>query len=46
MTWKGRLVVVSGVGWDGGGEGGQKVQTSSSKINKSLGYNVQHGDYS
>ena len=28
------------------GEGGQKVNTSSYKINKSWGYNVQHGDYS
>ena len=28
------------------GEGGQKVQTSSCKINKSWGCNVQHGDYS
>ena len=27
------------------GEGGQKVQTSSYKINKSWGCNVQHGDY-
>ena len=26
--------------------GGQKVQTSRGKINKSWGYNVQHGDYS
>ena len=29
------------VGW---GRGGQKVQTSSYKINKSLGCNVQRGD--
>ena len=28
------------------GDGGQKVQTSSYKINKPRGYNVQHGDYS
>ena len=27
-------------------EGGQKVQTSTYKINKSWGHNVQHGDYS
>lgn len=28
------------------GEGSQKVQTSSDKINKPWGCNVQHGDYS
>ena len=28
------------------GEGGQKVQTSSYKIIKSQGCNVQHADYS
>lgn len=28
------------------GEGGLKVQTSGYKINKSQGYDVQHGDYS
>ena len=28
------------------GEGGQKVQASSYKINKSWGCNVPHGDYS
>lgn len=28
------------------GEGGQKVQTFSCKINKSWGWNVQHGDSS
>ena len=28
------------------GEGGQKVQISSYKMNKSLGCNVQHGDCS
>ena len=35
-------------GSEGGkmGEGGQKVQTSSYKINKSWGYKVQHGDCS
>ena len=27
-------------------EGGQKVQTSNCKINKSWGCNIQHGDYS
>ena len=27
-------------------EGGQKVQTFSYKINKSWGYNIQHGNYS
>ena len=37
-----------GKGWGVGemGEGGQKVQTSSYKINKSWGCNVQHVDYS
>ena len=35
-------------GWGEGEleEGGQKVQTSSYKINKYYGCNVQHGDYS
>lgn len=28
------------------GEGDQKVQICSYNINKSLGYNVKHGDYS
>ena len=28
------------------GKGGQRVQTSIYKINKSWGCNVQHGDYS
>ena len=28
------------------GEGAQMVQTSSYEINKSWGWNVQHGDYS
>ena len=28
------------------GAGGQKVQTSSYKINKSWGCNIQHDDYS
>ena len=43
-----RLVVAIKMGWGVGkmGEEGQKVQTSSYKINKSWGYNVQHGDYS
>ena len=27
------------------GEGSQKLQTSSYKINKSWAYDVQHGDY-
>lgn len=27
-------------------EGSQKVQTSSSKVNKSYKWDVQHGDYS
>ena len=27
------------------GEGGQKVQISSYEINKSQGYDAQHGDY-
>ena len=35
-----------GVGVGKMGEGGQKVQTSSYKINKSWGYNVHHGDFS
>ena len=41
-------VVARGRGWEVGkvDEGGQKVQTSSYKINKSRGCNVQHGDYS
>ena len=45
---KNRLVVARGKGWGVGemGEGGQKVQTSSYKINKSWGCNVQHVDYS
>ena len=30
--------------WGGTGEGGQKVQTSSYKISKSWGCNVQHGN--
>ena len=34
----------AGRGW-GVGEGDQKVQTSSYKINKSWGCNVQYGDY-
>ena len=52
-----RLVVargVSGAWWGcgmGGGvgkihEGGQKIQTSSYKINKPCGWNAEHGDYS
>ena len=28
------------------GEGSQKVQIASYKVNKSQGCNVQHGDYS
>ena len=28
------------------GEGGQKIQISTYKINKSWGYNVQYGGYS
>ena len=34
--------------WEQGemGKGGQKVQTSSYKINKISGHNVQHGNYS
>ena len=27
------------------GKGGQKVETSTYKISKSWGYNVQYGDY-
>ena len=43
-----RLVVVRGRGWrvEELSEGGQKVHTSSYKIIKSQGCNVQHGDYS
>ena len=43
-----RSVVVRGRGWrvEELGEGGQKVQTSSYKIIKSQGCNVQHADYS
>ena len=42
-----RLVIIRGgeLGMVKMGGGGQKVQTSSYKINKSWGYNVQHGDY-
>ena len=42
-----RFVVARGGGGQVGkmGEGSQKVQTSSYKISKSWGYNVQHGDY-
>ena len=45
---KKRLVVARGKGWGVGemGEGGEKVQTASYKINKSWGCNVQHVDYS
>ena len=35
-----------GVGLLKMGEGGQKIQISSSKINKFWGCDVQHGDYS
>ena len=28
------------------GKGGQRVHISSSEVNKSLGCNIQHGDYS
>ena len=40
-----RLVVVRSKGWGDHqkGEGGQQLQTFSYKINKSWGYNVQHG---
>ena len=43
-----RWVVARGGAWEVGkmGEGGQKVQTSGFKINKSWGSSVQHGDYS
>ena len=42
-----RLVVARGGGRRVGkmGEGGQKVQTSSYKINKSQRCNIQYGDY-
>ena len=35
-----------GMGGGQMGEGTQKIQTSSYKINKSWGCNVEHGDYS
>ena len=43
-----RLVVARGGGWGLGekGEGGQRVHTSSYKINRFWEYNVLHGDYS
>ena len=41
-----KLVVARGQVVGKMGEGGQKVQTSSYKINKSWGCDVQHGDYS
>ena len=34
-----------GLGMEELGEGGQKVQTSSYKVNTSRGCNVQHDDY-
>lgn len=39
-----RLAVARGVGKGNWDEGGQKVQTSTFKINKYWDYNVQHGD--
>ena len=41
-------MIARGKAWGMGkmGEGVQKVQTSSYKINESWGCNVQHGDYS
>ena len=43
-----RLVVIKGRGWVKGEleEGGHKVQTSSYKISKYEGCNVQHDNYS
>ena len=43
-----RLVITRGREWGVSkmGKVDQKVQISSYKINKSWGYNVQHGDYS
>ena len=49
-----RLIVPRGRNWGSGSRGGvgeigeesQKLQTSSYKINKSWGYNIQHSDYS
>ena len=42
-----QIVVAWGGSWgDKTGEGGQKVPISSYEVNKSWGYNVQHGDYS
>ena len=48
MDMENRLVVARGRGWRVGkmGEGGQHVQTSIYKINKSWGCNVQRGDHS
>ena len=36
---------ISGVAVNKTGEGGQKIQTFSYKISKSLGYKIQHSDY-
>lgn len=43
-----QIVLIRGRGWEVGemGEGGQKVQNCSYKINKSRGCYVQHDDYS
>ena len=48
MDTKKRLVVARGGGQEVGktGEGGQEIQTSNFKINKSWGCNVYHGDCS
>ena len=41
-----RLMIAGGRGWKVSetGEGGQNVQTSSYKIDKSWGCNIQHSD--
>ena len=41
-----KLVVARGKGVREMGEGGQRVQTSSYKMNKFRGCNIQHGDHS
>ena len=45
-TGKRLVVAIEEGGECGQKEGGQEVQTSSYKINKSWGCNIQHDDYS
>ena len=40
-----RMVVTMGWGWGKRGDVGQSVHTSSYKMNKFWGSNIQHGDY-